>query len=80
MENAATVWVVSRSGDPEYALDPGLLITVLSSSPTGRETAETIARDETLTKGKKTYVYEVEVVLVKGYQVRREAVAIDSAE
>lgn len=72
MGNATTAWVASRSKHPSQALSEGNVIEVFISGPNPCEDAESYAWDETFTTGKETYVYCVEIVQIKGFEVYKE--------
>lgn len=71
------VWVASRSPKGESALLPSNLIEICSGGPFPQQDAEQYAKDETLATGNKTYVYAVELVLDKGYEIYKEVHAFD---
>lgn len=75
--NVTTLWVATRSRRPESALEEGNLIASCHYGPFPQGDAEQYAKDETAATGKETYVFQVEMVLSKGYKIYQEVHAFD---
>lgn len=62
-------YVATRSKNPEYALDVGIMIEACSMGPDPLEDAIRCAENETMVTGEETYVLEVNLKVVRSLRI-----------